>query len=112
MYLMYVIVGKNSRIFVRHPTNGSYPQYFGGNAVINSREGMNMDCTTTKQQHPGNAVATGLTFGQALCEHFGLRRVLDVKVNDRRDEIFGATFTVALSPEDVEAVGRLMAQPR
>ena len=54
---------------------------------------------------------TGRGFGMALCQHFGLKLVLDVKVNNEPDEIFGATIRLALTPEDVEAIGRLMAQP-
>jgi hypothetical protein len=65
------------------------------------------------KSNTGAQIATGLNFGQALCAHFGLSagKVLAVKVNDGRDELFGATVTIALTPNDVEAIGRLMADP-
>jgi hypothetical protein len=56
-------------------------------------------------------VACGDEFGRALAKHFGLpgNQLLDnVQVHARRDSIFGVTLTLALTPQDLEAIGRLM----
>jgi hypothetical protein len=61
-------------------------------------------------EQAGAKAVTSTSFARALAGHFGLRYVLSGKVNDKPDEVFGATITLALTAEDVEAIGRRMAE--
>lgn len=51
-----------------------------------------------------------LSFGQALCQHFGLSagKVLDVKINTEQDTVFSASLVVALSAEDLAGIAERM----
>lgn len=56
-------------------------------------------------------IVSGNEFGRALAKHFGLpgKQVMDnVQVHASRDSIFGVTLTLALTPQDLEAISRLM----
>jgi hypothetical protein len=37
---------------------------------------------------------------------------MSVKLNDARNEVFGVTIVVALTPSDLEGIGQRMAQAR
>jgi hypothetical protein len=47
-------------------------------------------------------------FNIALCDHFGLKRVTDLKINTDPDEVFSATITVALTTDDLAAIAERM----
>jgi hypothetical protein len=56
----------------------------------------------------------GSDFGRAFCEHFSLpaNQVLDVLVNSKRDEVFGCSLTIALTPQDLWQIAKIMETPK
>lgn len=54
----------------------------------------------------------GSNFGQALCKHFGLdpKQVSEVDVRSHVNSIFGADLFIALTGDDIEAIGKIMKE--
>lgn len=71
--------------------------------------GQQLAAARAKAEAERGKISLGDSFSRALCEHFGLRRVLDVKVNLDPEKVFSASVDIALTPDDVEAIGRRMA---
>lgn len=60
------------------------------------------------------AVRTTLDFGRALCAHFGLpaKQVLaDVAMNTSGNQMFSATVTITLTPDDLVGIATHMRNP-
>lgn len=52
-----------------------------------------------------------LTFGRALCKHFGLENASvlgNIQVNTKQDEIFSVTLTIALTADDLAGIAEQM----
>lgn len=53
------------------------------------------------------------SFGVALCKHFGLpgnKVQAGVQMETREGEVFGVMLKIALTPQDLECIARLMAE--
>lgn len=54
------------------------------------------------------ALQLGRSFNNALCEHFGVKRVLGVAVNNEPEELFSAAVDIALSADDLASIAARM----
>lgn len=56
-------------------------------------------------------IVTGMSFGKAICEHFGINSEKvssDYKLHTSIDEVFSVTLNITLEAKDIEEIGKLM----
>ena len=59
------------------------------------------------------AILTTRSFGQALCDHFGIpsNQVAEkLTIHTEPNEIFGATLQIYLTGDDMESIGKIMKE--
>lgn len=60
-------------------------------------------------------ITDGTAFGKAVCEHFKLpanQVIGDMPVHTLRNEVFGVTLTIALTPQDLAEIAKHMGKER